>query len=192
ADRGGERFVVAGLAVLRDNESEATAFWPLVDSFLAIVGTGVLKVLLLDRGFINSEQIGRLKRDHDIDTVIPIRSDMDLLADVRGLMRLPTCWEEYYGKHREPLPDVTASSHGKPMHPTAALREKKRQKTRADKGDEAEKSRATDPGRIRERTLIARFAELTSWWECPVPLTGVYSRDQYADGHETGWLLVTT
>ena len=26
----------------------------------------------------------------------------------------------------------------------------------------------------------------------PVPLTGVYSRDVYADGHETSWLLVTT
>ena len=25
-----------------------------------------------------------------------------------------------------------------------------------------------------------------------MPLTGVYSRDQYADGHETSWLLVTT
>jgi hypothetical protein len=25
-----------------------------------------------------------------------------------------------------------------------------------------------------------------------VPLTGVYSRDRYADGHEDGWLLVTT
>ena len=25
-----------------------------------------------------------------------------------------------------------------------------------------------------------------------MPLTGVYSRDIYADGHEDGWLLVTT
>ena len=25
----------------------------------------------------------------------------------------------------------------------------------------------------------------------PVPLTGVYSRNIYADGHEDGWLLVT-
>ena len=40
--------------------------------------------------------------------------------------------------------------------------------------------------------LIARFPSLTSWSDCPVPLTGVYSRDVYADGHEDGWLLVTT
>src|ERR1035438_9126242 len=43
-----------------------------------VVGVRVLKVLLLDRGFINGPQIGRLKRDHGIDTVIPIRSDMNL------------------------------------------------------------------------------------------------------------------
>ena len=49
-----------------------------------------------------------------------------------------------------------------------------------------------DPSQVRERTLIARFPGLTSWWDCPVPLTGVYSRDLYADGHEEGWLLVTT
>jgi hypothetical protein len=152
----------------------------------------VLKVLLLDRGFINGEQIGRLKRDHGIDTVIAIRSDMDLLEDVRGLMKLPVQWEEYQPKHREPLPDVTASSHGKPVHPTAAKREKTRQKTRAAKQAEVERTEATDPSRIRERTLITRFAELTSWWECPVPLAGVYSRELYADGHETGWLLVAT
>jgi hypothetical protein len=191
-DRVGERFLVAGLAVLKDNESEATALWPLLDTFLEAVGPGVMKILLLDRGFINGAHIGRLKTDHAIDTVIPIRSDMDLQADVRGLMQLPTPWEEYQGKHREPLPDVSASSHGKPMHPTAAKREKTRQQTLAQQRDEDEPLPAKDPSRVRERTLIARFPGLTSWWECPVPLSGVYSRDLYADGHETGWLLVTT
>src|SRR5208282_4559495 len=112
--------------------------------------------------------------------------------DVRGLMKLPTVWEEYEPKHREPLPDVTASSHGQPLHPTASKREKTRQKTLAGKRAESAKATPADPSRVRERTLIARFPELKSWWECPVPLTGVYSRDVYADGHETGWLLVTT
>ncbi len=117
---------------------------------------------------------------------------MDLQADVQGLKQLPTSWEEYHGKHRQPLPDVSAASHGQPMHPTAAKREKKRQGTLARQRDENEPLPARDPGRVRERTLIARFPGLTSWWECPVPLSGVYSRDLFADGHETGWLLVTT
>jgi Transposase DDE domain len=191
-DRPGERFLVAGVRVLKDNESEATTLWPMLDLFFATVGPGVMKILLLDRGFINGEQMGRLKRDHHVDTVIPIRSNMNLQDDVRGLMKLPTQWEEYQTKHRQPLPDVSAASHGKPTHPTAAQREKTRQQTLARKRAFQETALPPDPSRVRERTLIARFAELTSWWDCPVPLTGVYSRDLFADGHETSWLLVTT
>lgn len=191
-DAAGERFVVVGVRVLKADESEATALWPLLDTFLASVGPNVMKVLLLDRGFINGAHIGRLKRDHGIDTVIPIRSDMNLQEDVRGLMKLPTAWEEYQPQRRPPLPDVTASSHGQPLHPTAAKREQQRQQTLAQQRAEDEQASPPEPSRVRERTLIARFPELTSWWDCPVPLTGVYSRDLYADGHETGWLLVTT
>jgi hypothetical protein len=188
-DAAGERFVVVGLRVLRGDESEATALWPLVDTFLAAVGAGVMKVLLLDRGFINGPQIGRLKRDHGIDTVIPIRSDMDLQEDVRGLMKLSTSWEEYAPTRRAPLPDVTAASHGQPTHPTAKKRERQRRKTLARRRANAP---APEPSRVRQQTLIARFPGLTSWWDCPTPLTGVYSRDLYADGQEEGWLLVTT
>jgi hypothetical protein len=49
-----------------------------------------------------------------------------------------------------------------------------------------------DPSKVRERTMIARFPQLTSWSDCPVPLTGVLSKDIYADGHEESWLLVST
>lgn len=190
-DAAGERFVVVGVRMLREEESEATALWPLIDTFLATVGAGVMKTLLLDRGFINGPQIGRLKQEHGIDTVIPIRSDMNLQEDVRGLMKLPTTWEEYEPTHRSPLPDATAASHGQPPHPTAKKRESTRQETLARQRAEQEEP-APEPSRVRERTLIARFPGLTSWWDCPMPLTGVYSRDVYADGHEEGWLLVTT
>lgn len=190
-DAAGERFVVVGVRVLRQGESEATALWPLLDTFLATVGSGVMKVLLLDRGFINGPQMGRLKQEHGIDTVIPIRSDMNLQQDVRGLMKLSTTWEEYQPAHRSPLPDATAASHGQPTHPTAKKRERKRQETLLRRRAERVEA-AADPSRLRERTEIARFPGLTSWWDCPVPLTGVYSRDLYADGHEEGWLLVTT
>jgi hypothetical protein len=191
-DAAGERFVVAGVRVLRVGESEATALWPLLDKFLAAAGPGVMKVLLVDRGFINGAQIGRLKQDHGIDTVIPIRSDMNLQEDVRGLMKLPTEWEEYETTHRPPLPDPTRASHGQPTHPVAKQREQTRQRTLARKQAELAEKSPPDPSHIRERTLIARFPSLTSWSDCPVPLTGVYSRDVYADGHEDGWLLVTT
>jgi hypothetical protein len=151
-----------------------------------------MKVLLVDRGFIDGPEIGRLKRDHGIDTVIPIRSDMNLQDDVRGLMELPTTWEPYEPTHRPPLPDPTRASHDQPAHPAAQKRERTRQQTLARQRAQRAGKSPPDPGSVRERTLIARFPSLTSWWDCPVPLTGVYSRDIYADGHEEGWLLVTT
>jgi hypothetical protein len=191
-DAAGERFVVVGVRMLRIRESEATALWPLLNTFLATAGSGVMKVLLLDRGFINGAEIGRLKQEHGIDTVIPIRSDMNLQEDVRGLMKLPTTWEEYEPTRRPPLPDPARASHDQPTHPAAKQRERTRQRTLArQQAERAEKS-PPEPSSVRERTLIARFPSLTTWLDCPVPLLGVYSRDVYADGHEDGWLLVTT
>jgi len=191
-DAAGERFVVVGVRMLRIRESEATALWPLLNTFLAAAGSGVMKVLLVDRGFINGAEIGRLKQDHGIDTVIPIRSDMNLQEDVRGLMKLPTTWEEYEPTHRPPLPDPTRASHDQPTHPAAKQRERTRQQTLARQRAKRSENSPQDPSSVCERTLIARFPSLTTWSDCPVPLTGVYSRDVYADGHEDGWLLVTT
>ena len=180
----GERFVVAGVPVLREKESEATAL-TFLNTFLDTVGSGVMKVLLVDRGFINGPEIGRLKRDHGIDTVIPIRSDMNLQEDVHGLM-----------KRTPPEPGRNTSRSivrryqirperriGQPPTPRrrngSAVREQTLARQRAERVQES----PPDPSRIRERTLITDSLSLTSWWDCPVPLTGVLS-DSYADGHE--------
>jgi hypothetical protein len=191
-DAAADRFVVAGVRVLREKESEATALWPLLNTFLEAVGSGEIKVLLVDRGFFNGAEIGRLKQYHGVDTVIPIRSDMNLQQDVRGLMKLPTSWEEYEPAHRPPLPARTRASHSQPVQPMAKKRGQKRQQTLTLRRAESAEKSPPDSSCVRERTSIARFPGVTSWWECPVPLTGVHSRDQYADGHEEGWLLMTT
>jgi hypothetical protein len=87
---------------------------------------------------------------------------------------------------------LATSRPSHPPHPTVRKRERTRQKTLARQQAEKEASEEVDPSKIREKTLIARFPQLTSWSDCPVPLTGVLSRDVYADGHETNWLVVTT
>jgi hypothetical protein len=60
-DRSGERFVIAGLRVLRADQAEGPAQWELRDTSVGAVGRGVLKVLPVDRGFIDGPQIGRLR-----------------------------------------------------------------------------------------------------------------------------------
>jgi hypothetical protein len=178
--------VVVGLRVMRANQAEAPALWELVDTFVDAVGQGVMKTLILDRGFIDGPQIGRLKTDYQVDTVIPIRKNMDILEDVRGVVKLDVPWEEYRPVRRAPL------EASRTKHPTAAKREKARQKTLAKKRAEAEHRDPPDPSEVLDRTMITKVDQLTSWSDCPVALTGVYSKDCYADGHEKDWLLVTT
>jgi hypothetical protein len=185
-DRPGERFVVAGLKVLRGNQAEGPALWELVDTFVEAVGPGVMKTLVVDRGFIDGPQIGRLKTDYGVDTVIPIRKNMDILEDVRGVMKLNMPSEEYHPAQRASLAPPRAK------HPTSAKRETARQKTLAEKRAKAQREQPPDPAKVLLKTMVTKIPGLTSWSDCPVPLTGVYSKDFYADGHETDWLLVTT
>jgi hypothetical protein len=116
-----------------------------VDTFVEVAGKGVMKVLLVDRGFINGPQIGRLKRDYGIDTVIPIRSDMDLIEDVQGLRQLATSWESYEPKHRPPLASSRASHAS---HPTAQKRERARQETLARRQAQQQAQDSPDPSKV--------------------------------------------
>ena len=154
--------------------------WPLLDTFLATVGPDVMKVLLLDRGFINGPQIGRLKQEHGIDTVIPIRSDMNLQAR--------RAWADEarheLGRIRTDASCAVARRDRRLAWPADASHRGEAGTQTAEDAWPSEEQNAwnqpSDPSRVRERTEIARFPGLTSWWDCPVPLTGVYSRDIYA------------
>jgi len=48
--------VVAGLRVLRADQAEAPALWQLLEKFIGAVGPGVLKVLIVDRGFMTERR----------------------------------------------------------------------------------------------------------------------------------------
>jgi len=48
-----------------------------------------IRVLLIDRGFLDGETLWTLKHDLDIDWVIPARSDMDVTTDARQLAQQP-------------------------------------------------------------------------------------------------------
>jgi len=42
----------------------------------------------------NGPEMGRVKNEYDIDSVIPVRKNMDILEDVRGVVKLDVKWEE--------------------------------------------------------------------------------------------------
>jgi hypothetical protein len=56
-------YVYAGVALLPGNAHEVGPFFKLVEQFVQTVGKGAIKWLVLDRGFIDGEQLSRCKQD---------------------------------------------------------------------------------------------------------------------------------
>jgi hypothetical protein len=113
--------------VVPGRQHECPILYELVDEVLGAVGRDVIKVLILDRGFIDGAQMGRLQQDYRIETILPVRSNMDLHADALGLTRLRDFhWEPYVpAAPAEPAPPPT------PKPPRVEKREAKRQQTLA-------------------------------------------------------------
>jgi hypothetical protein len=44
----------------------------LVDGLVHALGRDVMKILLVDRGLVDGAQIGRLKQQYRIDTIVPL------------------------------------------------------------------------------------------------------------------------
>ena len=60
----------------------------LVDEYVANVGKDKIKLLIMDRAFLDAAMISRFKTDYGIDTLIPLKKNMDAAADAKGLSRL--------------------------------------------------------------------------------------------------------
>ena len=68
----------------------------LIDGFVEKLGRGTIKILIMDKGFIDGEMIERFKREHKIDVIIPLRSNMDACTDAIGLAhRVDHRWQTY-------------------------------------------------------------------------------------------------
>jgi len=60
----------------------------LIDEYVKNVGKGKVKLLILDRAFLDAAMISRFKADYGIDTLIPLKKNMDAASDARGLSKL--------------------------------------------------------------------------------------------------------
>jgi hypothetical protein len=185
-NRSGDYFLFAGLSVVAGNVHEDTVLWGLVDQFVEAVGKGVMKRLILDRGFIDGAQMGRCKQQHGIEVLIPLKKNMDVYEDVLGLIRGGKVVFQPYTPP-PPKPPLNA----KPTHVPRPirLREQKRQKTLAQK-------QAAIPPPPPDKTVvqddIGCLSDFRTWASCPIPLSVVVNREKYADGHEDIWMLADT
>jgi len=186
-------FFVVAARVVAGRRHECPILYELVEDVVRAVHKGFIKVLIVDRGLIDGERMGHLKQKLAIDTIVPVRSNMDLYADAIGLTRLRGfAWEPYVPPVASAPP---SSAPAKPLR--VEKREAKRQQTLAKRKiqDAASASSAAAPPASALRppqTWLGLGRGLLSWSQCPVPLTAVVNRERDAYGQTQDWVLVTT
>jgi len=177
-------YCFVAVKVVPGNDHESPILYELVKEFVAAVGKGVMKRLILDRGFLDGEAIATCKNEYGIDILIPVRRNMDIYEDAMALFALP---EIDWSVCQEPESEVKKPDRPRPEAITN--REKKRQETLQNL--EQEKP-AIAPEKILVRKEAAAIDQFRSWSSCSVPLSVVANKEIYADGHEQIWLLIDT
>jgi hypothetical protein len=186
-NRAAEFFLYAGLVVTAGQDHECPLLYRLVEEFVQEQGRGVMKRLILDRGFLDGAQIGRCKRDWGIDVLIPVRHNMEIFQDVVGLAQAGQLSFQPWAPSVSTPPPI-------PVHRPDRIRkrEEARQKTLARKKAHAP---APDPKALstqRVRSEVAAVNGLETFSTCPVPLNALVNREVYADGHVEYWVLIDT
>jgi hypothetical protein len=178
-------FLFTAVRVVPGNAHECCLLYDLVQEFVQAVGKGVMKRLILDRGFLDGKAISQCKEQYGIDILIPIRRNMDLYTDAMALFQdADTQWVECKDQEQGNKP------HRSRKRPSViSKREKKRQKT-------LQQLKQQQPPPPAEKVLVkkeaAAIGEFRSWSSCTVPLNVVANRDHYADGHHEIWFLIDT
>ncbi len=90
------RYVVAAKMV-QIQENENPYLLEMVDQARKNIGQDAIRLLLVDRGFLDGGRLWHLKHKMGIDFVIPAKTDMIITNDIRGMRDLPE--DEYL--HRQ-------------------------------------------------------------------------------------------
>ena len=186
-NRAAEFFLYAGLLITAGQDHEAPLLYRLVQSFVQYHGRGVMKRLILDRGFLDGAQIGRCKQEWGINVLIPVRHNMEIYQDVLGLARLGELTFE-------PWEPSASSSQPIPVHRPEGIekRERTRQRTLARKKRKESPPDPPGPSKVKVRSEIAVVPQVESYPSCPIPLNVLVNRETYADGHTDYWGLLDT
>ena len=75
------------LYITTANEADSPMLEKLVRQGVSNLGKGKIKTVLADRGFIDGQQLYRLKYDMGIDFIIPAKKNMDIWACMTGLRK---------------------------------------------------------------------------------------------------------
>ncbi len=182
-----EFFLYVGLVVTAGQDHEAPVLYRLVEGFVEHHGRGVMKRLILDRGFLDGAQIGRCKQEWGIHVLIPARHNMEIYQDVLGLA-------EAGELSFRPWVAPVSSSKPIPLHRPEWIqkREEARQRTLARKKAQTPPPESPDPSKVRVRSEVAAVSRVETFSSCPIPLNVLLNREIYGDGHAEYWVLLDT
>ena len=186
-NRAGDFFLYAAIGVVAGKDHESPVLYSLVEQFAGFHGKGIMKKLILDRGFLDGPAIGRCKNEWGIDVLIPARRSMDIYTDVVGL-----------AKHGDldfkPWEPPTLSSKPIPIHRPERIRkrEEARQRTLAMRKAEKNQQQVQPDSNALLRSEVAVVNSLGTFSTCPVPLDAIVNKEVYADGREDYWVLLST
>jgi hypothetical protein len=174
-------YCFVAVKVVAGNDHECPILYGLVKQFAEAVGNGVIKRLILDRGFLDGEAISIFKKQYGIDILIPIRRNMDIYEYTMALFRLP----EVDWARCEP-PKQVLKETVRPRPESIVKREKKRQ-------EKLRKIKQKQPAIAPEEILVHREAaaidHFCSWSSCTVPLTVVANKEIWNYNPKKGRIL---
>lgn len=81
------QIITEAARLLPINEHEVTASNDLIDEILDERGEGAIKILLIDRGFLDGERMKRWsKKGHYV--IVPLKKNMQIRKDMQGLLKI--------------------------------------------------------------------------------------------------------
>jgi len=188
-NENGDFFLYAGVRIVPGNVHECPVLWDMVDAFVSVMGKGLIKDLILDRGFLDGEAIAKAKTQHQIDVTIGVKRNMNVLEDALGLVNLPEVqWERHTRQPSEPPVPFTRHYTDAPRPEHIDKREAARQRTLAEQRAAGERPPLKEPQPI----MSTRIKALTTWSSCSVPLDLVLCRDARDETLDEAWGILST
>ncbi len=87
-----DQFHIAGYELGAGNGDELVQAEKLIPTFCKQFN-GVMKLLIMDRGYIGGDWIRKIKQDHGVDVLIPLRKNMDDYKDAITIAQMKNKWE---------------------------------------------------------------------------------------------------
>jgi len=188
-NENGDFFLYAGMRIVPGNAHECPVLWEMVDEFVSVMGKGVMKDLILDRGFLDGEAIAKVKTKYGIDVTIGVKRNMNVFEDALGLVNLPAVqWESYTRERSAPPVPFERHYSDAPRPEHIEKREAARQRTLDEQRAAGERPPVKEP----EQIMMTRIKDLTTWSSCSVPLDLVVCRDSQDESLDEAWGILST